>query len=794
MLLAVAGTVGACAAYAVPTPTGAAAADPDSTDTGRSQPGGLEEVTVTARKRAESLQDTPVAVSAFSGDALEARGIQSVSDIGNYVPNLQFDSVASEGGGGASSQIAIRGIGQNDYVLTVEPAVGMYLDGVYIGKSMGSLMDTLDLEQVAVLRGPQGTLFGRNTLAGAVQLTSRRPTNDFELNASATTGSYDRADGKVTVSGPLGDSVRARFSGAYLSRDGFEKRLSPYDGQDTGGRQGNQHSLSGRAVVDADLASNVLASWTVDGTRIREESPAQVLVFANTSTNGFAGFHNYVVNGAACGPDAGAPTALANPVCWNSQWTHPIDSLINTNTGHNRNDTDVIGTSLTLDVKDTGIGDFKSISAYRNVHTNVFWQMNGDPYYFNELGNDIHYDEISQEFQLNGKALDERLAYTLGLYYLKEGGDEIFPVDLQYIQFVSGGAIDNQSYAAFVSFTYDLTDRLSLTAGARYSDDKHGFNADHQRILSGLLTQVNPDFFGAPGQVIFPDGWHYRKDTSTTPSATIAYKITDEVNTYATYSEGYKGGAFVMRYFPPINNLLAASGVNLATVNYDKLISYATPEKARNYEIGLKSELGRRARLNLAAFRMDYQDMQITIQTGFGGFVPVLVNGGSARMQGVEAELTLVPIDPLQIDASASYLDAKYTSFSPEVISGAATFVPIDQLKVPNAPKITSHLGATLDIYKGDPGKLSVRGDYSYRTGQYKEFSNDPSLFQKAYGILNASATFALSGGHWQFVVAGTNLTNVITIVSGVSNQGIGYSQATVSPPREWSLEAKYSL
>lgn len=282
----------------------------------------LEEIVVSARKRDENLQQTPVAVSAFKGAELEQRQIVSTADLGNLVPNVQFDGVASESGGGASTQMSIRGIGQTDYVLTVEPGVAVYLDGVYISKSVGSLLDTVDLEQVQVLRGPQGTLFGRNTIGGAIVLTSKKPSAQPELAVEATTGEFERADIKTVLSGPVGDVLKVRLSGAYQSRDGYVDRVLPNGGH-TGKTQGATEALSGRLTASLDLADSFSATLALDGSRMRDESPGQVLVRAD-ETAPFAGLYNAFVPGGQCLPAAGA-ARFSNPSCFNAQWVKPID-------------------------------------------------------------------------------------------------------------------------------------------------------------------------------------------------------------------------------------------------------------------------------------------------------------------------------------------------------------------------------------------------------------------------------------------------------------------------------------
>lgn len=750
----------------------------------------LVEVVVSARKREENLQQTPVAVSAFSGDDLAQRRVETTADLTHFVPNVQFDGVASESGGGASSQVAIRGIGQTDYVLTVEPGVGVYLDGVYISKSVGSLLDTLDLERVEVLRGPQGTLFGRNTIGGAVVLTSRRPTAEPDFSFDLTAGEFDRFDAKTSLSGPVSSALRMRFSGTYQRRDGYVDRVTP-TGEKLGDTQGAKRSLAGRLVAELDVTEALRATFSVDGSQMEDESPGQVLVRADEN-GAFASLYNAFVPGGQCLPGAG-DARFSNPNCFNSQWVRPIDSLRTTNSGANSSDTDVWGTSLTFDWALSAIA-IKSITAYRDVRVDVAQELTASPAYYNEISQRISLEQFSQELQLSGAALGERLKYLAGVYYLTEEGNQAFPVDLTLVQFLSGGRIDNESYAAFGQLTYGITDRLSATAGLRYTDETRRF-APEQQIV-GYVSQttvagfVNPiaGAFGPPGTPLFPTGWYERKGDSLTPSLTFDYRFTPEVFGYLTYSEGFKGGGFVMRYFPPV---IPAPGTDP-----DTIIGYAEPEKAKLYEVGLKTELfERRLRLNVAAFMTDYEDLQLTFNVDpdgpgpIGAFVPVLANAGKARMKGIELESQWVATDWLRFDLTAGFLDAEYRSFS----DLARQQLGVLPEKLPNAPRYTGSVGATFDLLQRDAGRLFLRADYAYKSEQYKEFTNEPTLQQDAYGVANAALTYQTDDGHWMATLGCTNLTDEIYIVSGVSNNGIGYTQAAVSRPREWFLQLKYS-
>lgn len=745
----------------------------------------LEEVVVTARRKEESLQETPVAVSAFNSEAIELRNIQSVSDVTNFVPNVQFDSAASESGGGASSQISIRGIGQTDYAITVEPGVGLYLDGVYIGKSVGSLMDAVDLGGIEVLRGPQGTLFGKNTIGGAILLTSKKPSDEKEFTLDVTAGEFDRRDLKVSGNLPISDSFRVRASLASLNRDGHVDRIL------TGDTQGDKDALSGRIVADWDFSENLTGSLAIDATRAREQSPGQVTILVDENAF-FGGLHNTIAF-PACDPALNDPARFSNPNCSNSQFAADIDNLNSTNTGPNQSDTDIWGASFTLDWE-LNAASVKSITAYRRAEVDVFQELAGVPAYQNNIAQDITLKLFSQEFQLSGQAFNDRINYLLGIYYATEKGSQRFPVLLESVQFTSGGEIDNESTAIFGQIGFEITDALTLTLGARISDEEKNF-LPQQRIdnvpdifepfFASLAGATGNGFLVQEGLPLFPEVEVSRSDTEFTPSVTLDYHFGESNLAYASYSQGFKSGGFTLRGFPPV-----IPGVTTTETNINRLIPSFAPETAEVFEIGLKTEFfDRRIRLNIAAFFTNYDDVQLTANTGPNAFVPVLINAGDAEIKGLEIEGIILATDWLRLDISAGYLDSEYKGLSAEAIA-AGTSLNSD---LPNAPERTATFGVTADFFNNENGHLFARTDVSYKSSQFKTVANDAILEQDDYTLVNAAVTYRFRGDRWQTTLGVTNLTDEIYIVSGVANAGIGYAQAVVSRPREWYLNVKYT-
>ncbi|MGH8185098.1 MAG: TonB-dependent receptor, partial [Steroidobacteraceae bacterium] len=360
----------------------------------------LEEIIVTARRREESLQSTPVAVTALSGEALETRGAATVDAVSQFVPNVQFDGAAALSGGAYNATVFIRGIGQNDFAIFSDPGAAMYLDGVYLGRSIGGIMDAIDLERVEVLRGPQGTLFGRNTIGGAVNIVSRQPTDELEGEVSLTGGRFNRFDGKAVVNIPLNETLSTRFTVASINRDGYQKRLT--DGADPG----DKDARIGRVQALWNASENVDLTLSLDATRVRQNSAPLTLVDVAPVGVPFMNLYNGLV---ALGLGIPAPNGASTV---NASWiTSDIDQTWAG--GPSVNDLDTRGASLTVDW-DLGAAAIKSITAYRELEALFARDGDNTPFTFRETVNDDDQDQFSQELQLAGTSFDDRLTWLVG--------------------------------------------------------------------------------------------------------------------------------------------------------------------------------------------------------------------------------------------------------------------------------------------------------------------------------------------------------------------------------------------
>ncbi|PTQ13584.1 TonB-dependent receptor [Sphingomonas oleivorans] len=746
--------LGALACAAFPTIALAqASADPappaDAADANAAQ-AGVEDITVTARRREESLQDTPVSITAFSAAALDRAQVNTVSDISRFTPNLVLNQSAAISGNSSATTIFIRGIGQYDFSPTTEPAVGLYVDGVYVARSVGSLLDVADVERVEVLRGPQGTLFGRNTIGGAVNIVSKRPGDEFGGYVDMRVGSYDRIDAKVALDIPLSDRVKTRLSLATRNRDGYVRRI--FDGV----RNGDEDSWSGRFDILADVTDSLTARLIVDGTRRRENMAGNELT-AVFPASGFVTAHNMQVAGPQCAPN---PGPLTNPNCYNAQWISDREYR-DFGTFESRSDLDLWGVNLTLE-QQAGAVSFKSVTAYRDLDSISFRDGDHSPVRIFETVDDFDQWQFSQELQALGKAFDDRLNWVVGAYYFKEKGGDANDVLTSRIEFRSGGRIDNESIAGFAQGTFDITDRLSATAGLRYTHDRKRFTPDQFVTKSGLL----------PFPVGFRLAPHQQYSSSYddfNPMADLSYKWTPEIMTYLRFAEGFKSGGYSFRFFPPVQTVPA----------YD-------PEYARVYEAGFKSTLlGGLARVNGAIFRTDYSNLQVSgIPQGSVG--QVTVNGGKARIQGGELEMEARPVPPLRMQFGLGYLDTEYRSVTPGL---GITDISLDS-KLPYAPAWSLSGSASYEIATGI-GSFTPQIDWSYRSKTYGNAANNPEATQSKYHVVNGSLTFLDQSEVWEVALGVTNIFDKRYFTTGYANRSVGYAEALFARPREWSLRVK---
>lgn len=776
-----------------------APASPVMAQSAQGEAGVLEEIVVTARKREESLQDTPISITAFSERGLLDRGITDLAGLGEFTPNLVFDHTSAIAATSSAAAIYIRGIGQIDWALPTDPGVGLYLDGVYIARTIGGVMDVLEVERIEVLKGPQGTLFGRNTIGGAISVTTKKPDiSDFFGSAEVTTGRYNRIDTRVYLNAPLGDKAAVSVAASRKERGGFVKNVNPGVPD-----LGDENALSFRVAARFLPSDRVTVDISFDYTREREAPAPFVLLDVQEF-----GFFTLVTNGAIFpinthGRQVDAvcavpfdPAGLTNPTCFNDQWVLGPFKTASTHTSFNPFVNTILGRPMTpeADLDLWGVsGDIswevadwltiRNIAAYRSVWG--FWARDIDhsPGLFLQTVNDYEQTQFTEELQFLGNHLDGRLNWIGGVYYFTEDGCHLDVVELPGAVFDSGGCIDNSNVAIFGQATYNLTDKLAVTGGFRWTDETKKFFPEStvgQDDGLGIPAGVPVLPFVARGDEICSSDLDVQLACLTTskidPLFNVAYNWTDDVMTYFTFSTGFKGGTFTQRVFPPRPDVPAAS-----------------PEKVETFEIGFKSTMAnRRVRFNGAFFFTDYTDLQVNVFERTSPDAPeteigiVTRNAAQAEIKGFELELFALVTDNTTLEVGVGYLDADYTE-----IDGAAAAAGLTlESKLVNTPKWTINVGLS-HIFEVANGWLVVpRVDWSYTDEIANDGLNTPLLIQDGYSVLNLRMRVEDPDGKWELGAGVQNVTNTIYLVAGDNSQD-GVTEGSFGRPREWFLSVK---
>lgn len=677
----------ACAlAIGLAMPAAAQQSDASSND---DEGDGIGMIIVTAQKRSENVQDVPIAITAIGSQFLETRGIDSIDDLGTIAPNVKFERAPASK---TISQIAIRGSVTINPAITWEPAVGLYLDGVYIAKAQGSIFDIADLERVEILRGPQGTLYGRNALAGAVNLVTKKPSGEAGGSAEITYGSFDEVRVRGVLDLPQMGIFSAKVSGQYRKRDGLIDLTAP----DGGGRTATDSIDTGSFMVQlrAEITDNITADYTYDYSKTSQTPPFSQLLGVNRN-----GDPRDIFDPASPSyPFAGAFFPLdrvANP---DRVATAAIDAAV-----YERSRS--YGHALTL-TAGLGNAELKSITAYRDLAWADGLDLDGSPFpvAFTQRISDYH--AFSQELQLTGTAFADRLAYVMGAFYFDEKAQTSNP------QTYFGGGVDlNSSYgsnteawAVFAQLDFDITDSLKLTLGGRYTEETKDIsrffrvNFDPANGIFSPLVIANL----AAGDI--PDA----KFTDFSPAVTLSYAASDNINLYARFAQGFKSGGFNGE-----SNVFAAPTADCPSGALELCQPYL-PEQVDSYELGIKSRFfDDRLIVNLAAFRNDSKDMQLSVFTATTGAASVIQNAAAARIQGLEIETVLRPFDSLTINASLALLDPEYNRF----IDGGIDVS--NNRAFPHAPDTTASIGADWRVAEGDWGKLNIYADLNYSSDYF---------------------------------------------------------------------------
>jgi iron complex outermembrane receptor protein len=770
MRLLVTGSLAVCVAAGLVLPAAAVGAD---------GPDALEEITVSARKFSERLQDSPVAVTAFSAEALEARSIVNSGDVLSFVPNVNVGAGYS---GGSEGFIYIRGVGVNDFTAALDPPVGVYVDGVFLGRTAGALFDLVDTDTIEVLRGPQGTLFGRNTSGGALNVTSRRAAHEWQGSVALTAGQRDLYGGRALLNVPiLTDVLAARIAVLKRVQDGWVTR------------QGD-----GRTLGDVDTtAARLSIEWT-PSTNVSARLAADYSDSSNTPQPSM--LRDSVVGATSpcppfCVPFPADLQSYATSSLESSNAAQPLIFDVKTS-----------GVALTVDWQ-TGDTSLKSITAYRQVEQLSLADYDGTPYYFYEDEVPLDQNQLSQEFQLSGNALDSRMRWLAGVFYFKEeidqtnaislgttgprgvisapvlvppfpGGPPILPVaplvvdppapfDRRY-RIVSRQRIlpTTEAYAVFGQLDFELTDRLNGTVGLRWSRDNK--TQDYDFLTDNTIANhpLYPLGRTPALQTSINDSWQ-----STDPRVGLDYKLTERITTYVSYATGFRAGGFNSR------------PVVLPVTTFD-------PEEVRTTELGVKSEsLDRMWRLNIAAFSTKYKNMQIGVLAG--GFFS-FENAGDATINGAEFELRARPTPSVELAAGVGYLDARFDSVTPQAIAAGV----LRDNDLPMTPEWTFNAGIQWTPLTIAAGKLTTRLDYSY-VSERRSFANTaPGNVLDSRSLVNARVAWESASGEWTLAVSARNLFDeeYLNFAEDVRRTAspLGVWNVFPAPPREIFGEVAY--
>ena len=806
--------------------------------------GGIQDIVVTAQKRAENVQNVPISISAFTASALEERAVTSVAALSNISPNVTLDAGTPFSGSASVLSAYIRGIGANDFAFNIDPGVGVYLDGVYLARSVGANQDLPDVERIEVLKGPQGTLFGRNTIGGAISIVTHDPGKEFRFRGSVTTGRFHLLSVKGTVDMPLAQGLSSSLSFSTTHRDGYLKRL-PFPGaagfagdpitsfkaagyNNVGlGTEGGDGNYNLRGKLRYDDGGAFRATLSGDYTNVDTSQIANKVittfpaVFAGTYNCAIAGNPTTTVGGVTgpCdsfigGPPAGAlfgnrggltsvvdlasiygVNADANP----NNNRLPYDNRFVTNSidtsyanGNNYSKLKTYGGSLTLDYDLSDTMSLKSITAYRELHWNTGMDLDGSPLNFLHTSFTMNQKQFSQELQLTGNAMDKKLNYVLGAYYFKESGDLH-----DYVTFAEGllqvdgpNTLATKNYAFYGQVDYKFTDQFAITVGGRYThEDKEfeGFQSDNNG-LNYKLAQ----FFGDPNCAsLTPISNQCRLDNGfPNPGQPLRYYIAGvQHKVFNNFSP--KVG---LQYHPTDAVMLYASwSKGYKTGGWTTRLSNPLPtapgfgpEHATTYEAGVKSQfLDRRVQVNASAFLTDYKGIQLNFQQGIS---PTIQNAGDARIKGFEVEVTVAPTSGLTLNGSVGYTDAYYT----DVLAPARVATSPLQAGVfagatlPKTPKWKFNFSPRYEAELGSHGSLVFAGDVTF-TGAMKNDTEGTFLLDRPHTtVLNASVSYKEPNDHWDITVGGTNITDERYLTTGQAQLAGGQIYGTYSRPAEW--------
>lgn len=693
----------------------------------------LDSITVTARKREETLQEVPVAVTAFTSEALDKLNVQDIADLDSQVPNLTIYAAR-----GASSTVTayIRGVGQSDPTWGADPGVGIYLDDVYIARPQGALLDVFDVSRIEVLRGPQGTLYGKNTIGGAIKYISRGLPTQVEGYAQVTAGNYNQLDAKAAIGGPLGGAdsgLRGRIAVASMNRDGFgENTLT---GQPISDKQINAARLNLGAYAGDDFDVQFALDWIDDQSGMR-----------------------------------GSKMLAPNPF---TPAYPPMDDRYDIRSGmQNLNSVETKGASATVNWRPNEDMAWKYVVAKResDSHSNI--DFDTTPVKLADVGGFYEDSQVSNELQFNYDA-GGRVRGVVGLYQFSgEAGGQIRNnfFNLQFGD--TRGKVLTDSIALYADWTFDLTNKLKLDVGARYTDE------DKRAIV---LNRFYSDATFSRPIAVAADFDKTTNFKNVSPKVSLDYQITPDIMVYGLATRGFKSGGYNIR--------ANAVAVPRSAEPFDD-------ETVDSFEIGSKMGfLNSRLFLNLSAFHNKYKDIQLSVFTGIDtngdgvndAFFGDFTNAGKGTVNGLEIEYQFLPTANWLISGNLAWLDTKYDEYMDRGVNVA------DQMKFTNAPDFSGALNVEYRTELANGSNLSARVGYSYQSEVWPTTDLSPVIKQDGYGLVNAGVIWKLNDA-WTFSLQGTNLADKEYRTTGYNIPAVGTLIGFYGPPRQYSLSVRYDF
>ena len=816
----------------------------------------IEEIIVTATKREENIQKVAISVTAFTAESLQDKGITDIAKMSNYSPNTTLDASTPFSGSDSVLSAFIRGIGQNDFAINTDPGVGVYVDGVFLARSVGSNTNMLDVERVEVLKGPQGTLFGRNTIGGAISIVTRDPGDELWGKAEITGGSENRIDFRGTMDVPLGEQLRSSISFSRLSRDGYQDRVpypgefagssgipdcdalaagtpcptvvdgfdnSPAAGYKTSSDEGGQDQWSMRGKLVFDASDRLSLKLTGDYTDIDQSATPATVVGVNANLFGL--FRNLChlgvsVGGPYCGtrlgltpvpsPFPSLPSILGvnvdgdpsnNRIPFDSRWVNSdIDKSYAT--GNSFSKLKNWGMSGTIDFDINESMHLKSITAYRDMDWVTGMDLDNSPLDILHASFAMKQWQVSQEFQLSGVVFNDRVDYVVGAYYFFEKGDlhdfVTFPDSLLMID--GPNDLTSEATALYANLQIDFTDNITIIAGGRFNVEHktfEGFQNDSNGFTYKISGCVDPA--GDAAALGVPAGLLTCQQALGFPSATEPYRFFPP----GTRTQNHK--AFTptigLQYRPTDDKMFYVTiSQGYKTGSWTTRLSAAVPVYDDSLffdpETSINKEVGMKSDWLDDHLRVNLAVFHTTYDdiqlNSQQGISPTTLNAGDATMYGFELESQAEFGHGFFATLGLGYIKAQYDRLNNVSSNGVVITTDFD---LPKTPEWKVHIGPQYNyVPESFGGEFQFNLDYTRTAGMSNDLDNTQLLKRRATDMLNVTLVYTLPNEKYSLVVGGTNLTDERYLVTGQNQGGTGQIYGTYNEPRQWfaSLRAEY--